>query len=68
MLKPILDAMNGIVYDDDTQVTDIRAAKRSLDGEFRLRGVGRALAQGFDANTDFVHIRIEDAPDVQEIL
>lgn len=68
MLKPILDAMNGIVYVDDEQVTDIRAAKRDLSESFRLEVASHALAKGLSGGTDFVHIRIENAPDPKDLL
>jgi hypothetical protein len=67
MLKPILDAMKGIVYVDDSLVTDVVGAKRPLDGAFKLRGITPALARGFVAGQEFVHIRIELAPDYQEL-
>ena len=34
MAKPILDAMTGIVWEDDKQLTDLYSARRSLDGAY----------------------------------
>ena len=68
MLKPIQDALNGVVYRDDSQITDITAGKRPFDGSFRVRGLSPQLAKGFTSNGEFVHVRIEDAPDPQELL
>ena len=68
MLKPIQDALNGLVYEDDRQVSDLVVGKRSLNGSYRVRGMSLALARGFVNGTDFIHVLIEEAPDHQELL
>jgi len=62
-IKPIQDALNGLVYDDDRQITDAQLRKTNLDGSFRVRGMSAVLAQAFVGGVEFVHVRIEDAPD-----
>jgi hypothetical protein len=66
MIKPIQDALKGVVYVDDGQVTDVRASVRSLDGSFKVRGMSAVLAGGFVGGSDFVHVRVADAPDEGE--
>jgi hypothetical protein len=56
------------VYVDDKQITDIRVRKTNLDGVFRVRGMPTTLAEGFSKGTEFLHIRIENAPDHTELL
>lgn len=68
MVKPIQDALNGVVYGDDRQITDIRARKTRLDGRFRARGMSAVVAEGFVRGTKFVYVRIEEAPDHTELL
>jgi crossover junction endodeoxyribonuclease RusA len=68
MIKPIQDAMIGIIYDDDRQVTDVQAARRDLNGPFRVRGMSPRLAQGFVNGGTFVHITVSEPPDHQELL
>ena len=68
MLKPIQDALNGLVYEDDRQVSDLVVGKRSLNGSYRVRGMSLALARGFVNGTDFIHVLVEEAPDHQELL
>lgn len=68
MIKPIQDALAGLVYVNDSQVIDTRAAKRRLDAPFRVKGISPVLATGFSSGHEFLHIRIEDAPDQQELL
>ncbi|MFH8609131.1 RusA family crossover junction endodeoxyribonuclease [Streptomyces sp. NPDC018029] len=67
MLKPIQDALNGIVYVDDAQITDIRAGVRDVKKPFRVFGLSEALANGFMSGGPFVHIKIENPPDEQEL-
>lgn len=68
MLKPIQDSLIGLIYNDDSLITDITACKRDLSGSFRIRGLSPSLAEGFMSNGEFVHIRIEEAPDPQELI
>ena len=68
MLKPIQDSLIGLVFGDDAQVTDITAGKRDLNGSYRVRGISSALAEGFSTNSEFVHIKVEEAPDHQELV
>ncbi len=68
MLKPIQDALNGIVYVDDAQISDTSGSKRSLNGSYRVRGLNMALASGFSSGSDFVFVRIENAPDIEVLI
>ncbi|MDX2760419.1 RusA family crossover junction endodeoxyribonuclease [Streptomyces europaeiscabiei] len=67
MLKPIQDALIGIVYDDDKQVIDVHGSVRDVQGAFRVFNLTEALAKGFMSGGPFVHIRIEEPPDEQEL-
>ncbi len=68
MIKPIQDALVGIIYDDDKQVRDVRAAVRDLNGAFRVRGISSELARGFASGSAFVHISVSEPPDPEELL
>jgi crossover junction endodeoxyribonuclease RusA len=67
MLKPIQDALCGIVYADDSQLTDTHGHLRDLNGGYRVRGMTPAQADGFVSNGPFVHIRIETPSDPEEL-
>lgn len=67
MLKPIQDALIGIVYDDDKQVIDVHGSVRDVKAPYRVFGMTEALARGFGASSPFVHIRVDEAPDEQEL-
>ena len=67
IVKPIQDAMIGLAYDDDDQITDILVRKRKLSSNFDLDNLSLVLANGFDRKTEFSYILVTDAPD-QEVL
>ncbi len=61
--KPILDALKGLVYLDDEQVTDILCKKRNLNTELRIENPSSVLAQGLSRGNQFLYVVIDDAPD-----
>jgi crossover junction endodeoxyribonuclease RusA len=63
MLKPIQDALTGIAYADDRQLTDTHGALRDLNAQYWLRGITPALAEGFLADAPFVHVQLSEPPD-----
>lgn len=63
IVKPIREALRGVIYDHDHQVTDVVSRRRHLNGSFRVKGISRVLAEGFVKGVEFVHVRIEVAPD-----
>jgi crossover junction endodeoxyribonuclease RusA len=67
MIKPIQDALIGLVYADDRQVASVISSRRDLDGSFRLNRLSPALAEGFLSRGPFVHVRVESRPDPQEL-
>ena len=67
MLKPILDALIGVVYVDDKQLTDTHGHLRDLNGHYRVRGLTPAQARGFTSGDPFVHIRVELPAPVGEL-
>jgi crossover junction endodeoxyribonuclease RusA len=68
MIKPIQDALRGVVYADDAQVADTHGSRRDLGGKFQLKGLSPALADGFLLGGPFVHIKVTEAPDPSELL
>lgn len=68
MGKPIQDALIGLVYVDDRLITDTQIRKTDLNGSFKVRGMSRILAEGFCSGNEFLHIKVEDAPNHQELV
>ncbi|MGD1875566.1 MAG: RusA family crossover junction endodeoxyribonuclease [Mastigocoleus sp.] len=67
IVKPIRDALNGFIYVDDYQITDFISRRRNLNGSFRVKGISFALAEGFSQGQEFLHIKIEAAPDPENL-
>lgn len=63
IIKPIQDALIGLAYIDDTQVTDVLVRKRNLAGEFRIENMTPTLADGFSRGCEFLYIVVTDVPD-----
>jgi hypothetical protein len=67
IVKPIQDALIGVVYADDNQITDCNTRKRKIDGPFVVKGLSRALADGFVMNKDFIHVKIVLSDNFEQI-
>ena len=67
IVKPIQDAIIGLAYVDDDQVTDVLVRKRDLSGNFRVEDMTSILVEGFARGNEFLHIVVIDAPE-QEVL
>ena len=68
VVKPILDALIGLVYEDDAQVSDSICRRRDLLGEFRIESLSPILADGLDTGREFLYVRVEDAPIGGELI
>lgn len=65
ILKPILDAMQGIVYDNDRQIVDLCARKRDTMVEAQFERLPRVVKQRFEQHPgtleeldDFVYVQV----------
>jgi hypothetical protein len=65
--KPISDALKGLVYLDDEQVTDVLCRKRDLNSNLRIESPSSVLADGLSRGNEFLYIVVEEAPD-QEVI
>ena len=65
--KPVIDALKGLVYQDDDQVTDVICRRRYLSGNFHVVNRSSALSEGLNRGNEFLYIVVEEAPD-QEVI
>lgn len=68
VLKPIQDALIGLVYSDDSLVTDVIIRRRELGGTFDLSRVSSVLIDGFEYGDEFVYVHIANAPPQDQLL
>ena len=59
IIKPVLDALNGVIYEDDYQIADLDSRRRNLNGSFRVKGMSPALADGFCKGEEFLYVRVD---------
>ncbi len=63
MLKPIQDALIGLIFTDDTLITDAQIRKSPIDEPIRARHASRVLLEAFAVGQPFIHVIIDVAPE-----
>jgi crossover junction endodeoxyribonuclease RusA len=58
LLKPIQDALQGIAYNNDKQVRELKGARRDIDERYKVRFMPVVLGAAFADGRPFIHIRI----------
>lgn len=64
MVKPIRDAMNGLVYDDDRQIRYSETIHLPIGDPVIIQGSSPVLLSAYSSGKPFVYVRIEDAPSI----
>lgn len=67
IIKPVLDALSGVIYLDDYQIVDLDNRRRNLNGSFRVRGMSPALADGFCKGEEFLHVMVDVLRDPENV-
>lgn len=67
IIKPIQDALVGLVYIDDNQIVDTSCRKRDINGSFKIRFASPILVNGFTQGDEFLFIRVEEMTDLEEV-
>jgi hypothetical protein len=68
MIKPILDAVKGIVFADDRQVVDVRAGARALRGSYDLGEVSDVLWTAINKVEPFVYVGVRPLQDPLKVM
>lgn len=63
LVKPIQNALIGLIYQDDGWITDTVVRKTGINGLFYVRGASMVLLEAFSKGKAFVHIVVDHAPD-----
>ena len=61
MSKPILDALKGLVFADDSQVTDLLCRKRDRNRDLQFQNPSLVLLETLGQSDQFLHIKISGA-------
>ena len=68
IIKPIQDALVGLVYDDDIQVVSVESHRRDYSGTFDITHMPTALLTGLGTNDECVYVRVSDALSLETYL
>jgi len=61
IIKPIQDALIGLVYDDDVLISDVESHRRPLTGSFEIRNYPDLLINGILSGRECVYVRITES-------
>lgn len=63
LIKPIMDAMKGVIYVDDAVVSQVMARRTELKSGIEIGAASTGLVTALDAERDFVLVRVSGPPD-----
>ncbi len=65
--KPILDALNLLVYIDDKQITDLTLRRRSLRNLSKTQNLPDVVAEALAKSEPFIYVKIDTSPNLTEL-
>lgn len=68
IVKPIQDALVGLIYNDDSQVTDVESHRRGLGGTFDLTRCPRPFIEGIASGEECVYVRVSAPCSLEDYL
>jgi len=63
IIKPIVDSLKGLVYQDDVQITDLASRRRPLAGPFSIDVISPTLGRALSRRREFLYVRIAEPPE-----
>ncbi|MDB9528111.1 RusA family crossover junction endodeoxyribonuclease [Oscillatoria sp. CS-180] len=68
IIKPVLDELNGVIYQDDYQIAELDNRRRNLNGSFQVKGMSVALAEGFCKGEEFLHVKVDILKNPESVI
>lgn len=68
IIKPIQDALVGLVYDDDFLIDDVEAHRRPLTDTFDIAACPSPLVNGILSGTECVYVRVNESTSLESYL
>jgi crossover junction endodeoxyribonuclease RusA len=68
IIKPIQDALRGLVYADDAIVADVESHRRSIAGTFDLTRLPELLLSGIASQTECVYLKVRRSRSLEDYL
>lgn len=67
IIKPVVDSMKGLVFDDDKNVFEVTCRKTPQGPETRISDAPPCLVEALGTIEDFLFIRVGDGPNHTEL-
>ena len=68
IVKPIQDALIGLIYVDDSLVTDVETRRRPLTGTYDVARCPEPVLQGLASGDECVYVRVSVQPQLEDKL
>ena len=68
IIKPIQDALDGLVYTSDILVTDVESHRRPLAGTYEIGRFPPLLLQGLLSAQECVYVAVYESGPIQDYL
>jgi crossover junction endodeoxyribonuclease RusA len=68
IIKPIQDALIGLVYEDDSLITDVSSHRRSLFETFDFTIFPSPLVQGIKQGVECVYVKVSESKSLEGYL
>lgn len=68
IIKPIQDALIGLIYQDDSVITDVESHRRWLHEPFDITKYSDLLIQGILSKKECVYVRISESKPLESYL
>lgn len=68
IIKPIQDAMVGVVYDDDIQISDVDSHRRYLTDPIVVTGLPQLLADAIEVGAEAVYVKVSNSGILDEYI
>ena len=66
IIKPIQDALIGLIYDDDSLITDVEVHRRLITGIFDIARLPPLILEGVNSHQECVYVRVLLATPLEE--
>ena len=68
IIKPIQDALVGLIYNDDLLISDVESHRRPLTGVFEIAKYPNLLVNGIMSGSECVYVRISESELLENYL
>lgn len=66
--KPVIDALNGLLFEDDALLSDMNIHRRFLSETFDAARLPSLLAEAWERRDECVYVRLADSRPLEDIL